>query len=755
MQSSTLPPSSIASSPVLSNLPKGSQAAPAAASNKATSTSSIATASGPQRFPYLFRSVLDFPRRIAHPPTPPVPRVGTVRSFKLTPCYLVSLQDVVAGRHLPPLGRKEFEDFLYFKEYSVENLYFYIWFNQYQAEWTQWAKSVQKEGRSIDSNGTLLAHTNTNTSEDQTHEDEQDEKKKKKSGSNENSTRNGRVSSSSLDDAQPDRHLAMSYLRAKQTFFTPGSRWELNLPQKTLQLLLHPPEGQRHPGPRSHPHPSAFASVRFDVENYLNASLSRFIVQNGGNAGRQRGAFAVIVGLLAIGLGLLPIILTSLPYTPSGPNNPINNNHPNATMSPPHRPWSTRLERLSSIPPLWLGFATLIAGLHGVCVVIFLFGDARQLYPYELKRPSISSPIACAPTLAMNPNLIANGADQRRHQRLHRKRRRGDGDDGRKRLSVGVVAVPGHEQGQGRGAAARGPPHVQGGETFAVERESGREEGRAHFIAHVNLDGRRRRRGGVNAGVDSSATSDANSRTVEGEGEGEEEADVGRQGGYKRQSLYESAEDDEEEEEGEEEDEEEEEDDVFGVGRGKGSSGKARSRSPSRSTSHSVGFELEDHHRHLPLVFDFDSLPLPPGMRVPEWKTTSSKVNSNDVSTTGTLASPSSHYMPHHFGGGFGDIEMEEGGSSRVDLHSVVHSHSRRHEQEVEPQVGTGPKLRRVFCGVGGWSWSWSRDRTVFAPLTKVLDPVVTRTQWEIVMRSSLVALAMSLVVGCGSLALP
>ncbi|KAG8802195.1 hypothetical protein FRC16_010177 [Serendipita sp. 398] len=458
-------------------------------------------------------------------------------------------------------------------------------------------------------------------------------------------------------------------------------------------------------------------------------------------------------------------------------------------MSPPHRPWSTRLERLSSIPPLWLGFATLIAGLHGVCVVIFLFGDARQLYPYELKRPSISSPIACAPTLAMNPNLIANGADQRRHQRLHRKRRRGDGDDGRKRLSVGVVAVPGHEQGQGRGgAAARGPPHVQGGETFAVERESGREEGRAHFIAHVNLDGRRRRRGGVNAGVDSSATSDANSRTVEGEGEGEEEADVGRQGGYKRQSLYESAEDDEEEEEGEEEDEEEE-DDVFGVGRGKGSSGKARSRSPSRSTSHSVGFELEDHHRRpfrisipygqvplqspisatttttttyatathpdLPLVFDFDSLPLPPGMRVPEWKTTSSKVNSNDVSTTGTLASPSSHYMPHHFGGGFGDIEMEEGGSSRVDLHSVVHSHSRRHEQEVEPQVGTGPKLRRVFCGVGGWSWSWSRDRTVFAPLTKVLDPVVTRTQWEIVMRSSLVALAMSLVVGCGSLALP
>ena len=70
---------------------------------------------GPQRFPYLFRNIKEFPRRIFHPPKPSVPRVGTVRSLKLTPCYRVSLEDVINGRHLPPLGRKEFEDFLYFK----------------------------------------------------------------------------------------------------------------------------------------------------------------------------------------------------------------------------------------------------------------------------------------------------------------------------------------------------------------------------------------------------------------------------------------------------------------------------------------------------------------------------------------------------------------------------------------------------------------------------------------------------------------
>jgi hypothetical protein len=51
--------------------------------------------------------------------------------------------------------------------------------------------------------------------------------------------------------------------------------------------------------------------------------------------------------------------------------------------------------------------------------------------------------------------------------------------------------------------------------------------------------------------------------------------------------------------------------------------------------------------------------------------------------------------------------------------------------------------------------WEWNKERTVFSPLTKVLDPIVTRTQWEIVMRSALLALVISIVVGCGSLGLP
>jgi hypothetical protein len=61
--------------------------------------------------------------------------------------------------------------------------------------------------------------------------------------------------------------------------------------------------------------------------------------------------------------------------------------------------------------------------------------------------------------------------------------------------------------------------------------------------------------------------------------------------------------------------------------------------------------------------------------------------------------------------------------------------------------------LRRKMDQIKGWEWN--KERTVFSPLTKVLDPVITRTQWEIVMRSALVALVISIVIGCGSLGIP
>lgn len=81
-----------------------------------TMSSSTATSEGSH---YTFKALSHVPRRLFCPPTP---TVGAVRSFRLTPCFQVTLDDVINAKHLPPLGRKEFEEYLLFKEYSIENL---------------------------------------------------------------------------------------------------------------------------------------------------------------------------------------------------------------------------------------------------------------------------------------------------------------------------------------------------------------------------------------------------------------------------------------------------------------------------------------------------------------------------------------------------------------------------------------------------------------------------------------------------------
>jgi hypothetical protein len=68
---------------------------------------------------YSLSALKHAPRRLLSPPTP---TIGSVRSFRLTPYFQVSLEDVLSAKHLPPLGRKEFEDYLLYKEYSIENL---------------------------------------------------------------------------------------------------------------------------------------------------------------------------------------------------------------------------------------------------------------------------------------------------------------------------------------------------------------------------------------------------------------------------------------------------------------------------------------------------------------------------------------------------------------------------------------------------------------------------------------------------------
>lgn len=43
-------------------------------------------------------------------------------SFKVVPIFRVALEDILDGKHLPPLSLKDFEEYLLFDERSAENL---------------------------------------------------------------------------------------------------------------------------------------------------------------------------------------------------------------------------------------------------------------------------------------------------------------------------------------------------------------------------------------------------------------------------------------------------------------------------------------------------------------------------------------------------------------------------------------------------------------------------------------------------------
>ena len=129
----------------------------------------------------------------------------------------------------------------------------------------------------------------------------------------------------------------------------------------------------------------------------LTLSLSRSFTANfSGNAGRNRGLFAVVLGTLVLACGALPILFSVLSAR-------------TADRAPPHVPHLARAARLASIPVLWLGFFALLAGLQGVCVVIFLFGDVRQLHAYELAKPRISPPLRARAPLGPGPGPVRVG----------------------------------------------------------------------------------------------------------------------------------------------------------------------------------------------------------------------------------------------------------------------------------------------------------------------------------------------------------
>jgi hypothetical protein len=130
--------------------------------------------------------------------------------------------------------------------------------------------------------------------------------------------------------------LAMFYARAKQTFFTPNSDYELNIPSDILSPFHTSNFGSPHPDPE------VFMQVASEVEKMLKESLDRFVLAAYNNVGNTRGLCGIIGGISIALCGSVPPIVYSILEG--------------------HSRWA----RLSAIPGMWLGLTILLASLHGV-----------------------------------------------------------------------------------------------------------------------------------------------------------------------------------------------------------------------------------------------------------------------------------------------------------------------------------------------------------------------------------------------------
>ncbi|KAG2038672.1 hypothetical protein BDR03DRAFT_954025 [Suillus americanus] len=308
------------------------------------------------------KGFLSFPYRICNPP----PSVGKVRSCGVTPFLDVHLDDVLERKHLPPLGLKDFEEYLLYVEQSPENLYFLLWLKEYTTRYHIWAQRTKA--------------TSPPTAPD-------------------SATRQAFRTPPSSDPS-----LALFYAKAKQTFFTPGAEYELDVPSDILAPFHSSPQHStfitRVRGtaisnpPNAHPDPAVFIEVVLETRAMLKESLSHFVRAASTNVGSRRAACGIAAGILCLCIaGILPLALTSGDW-----------------LGAPHGRWW----RLSAFPGMWLGLMLLFSSFNGVCLMVYVFGDLRQLRKFELARPAISRPLpAPAPAVtsisAPLPHLPAPG----------------------------------------------------------------------------------------------------------------------------------------------------------------------------------------------------------------------------------------------------------------------------------------------------------------------------------------------------------
>ena len=156
---------------------------------------------------------------------------------------------------------------------------------------------------------------------------------------------------------QTNRVLAVFYSRAKQTFFTPNSPYELDLPSDILGPFhapslssdsLNNSPNRNYPASGGalspHPDPAVFSEVEDKVRSMLQDSLNRFASSTITNVGTARATCGLVGGTVIALAGFLPPIAENFALS------------------------RDRWLRILALPGLWLGLTIVLASLRGVCV---------------------------------------------------------------------------------------------------------------------------------------------------------------------------------------------------------------------------------------------------------------------------------------------------------------------------------------------------------------------------------------------------
>ncbi|BGP15993.1 hypothetical protein JCM10213_005457 [Rhodosporidiobolus nylandii] len=168
--------------------------------------------------------------------------------------------------------------------------------------------------------------------------------------------------------------LGTSFKTAVEVFFSASSPLELNVPSDVrreidghIRAVAQPSAAQ--PSNDAFLPPAAFDKVGHITSESLAVSFKGYKKQVTRNADRNRGWFAMFLGAFTWLLGCIPaIVCGSLGLS---------------------RGW-----RAFGIPLWWFGPLVFLGGFGKTCLVIYLFGDSRQLYPWELARETEASTVS-------------------------------------------------------------------------------------------------------------------------------------------------------------------------------------------------------------------------------------------------------------------------------------------------------------------------------------------------------------------------